>query len=138
MSPGAGRTSGNHFDMVGARVPYAMVTPAFRARVSNEEIAGTIFSVQFGRRAQMGSTMSNMSNAVAAGLRTTGTGSGGGGICIVSEALLMGIARFQGESANTDRVRRPAASNATAVSDPSVLAWRRSFRRRVAFEEQAV
>ena len=33
MSPGMGSTAGNHFDMVGARVPYAMVTPAFRVRL---------------------------------------------------------------------------------------------------------
>jgi hypothetical protein len=48
MSPGAGETSGNQFDMVGARVPYATVTPAFRARASNDEMAGTIRPVQFG------------------------------------------------------------------------------------------
>ena len=34
--------------------------------------------------------MSNMSNAVVAGLRTTGTGSGGDGICSVSGGLVMG------------------------------------------------
>jgi hypothetical protein len=34
--------------------------------------------------------MSNMSNAVVAGLRTTGTGSGGDGICNVSGGLVMG------------------------------------------------
>jgi hypothetical protein len=33
--------------------------------------------------------MSNMSNAVVAGLSTTGTGSGGDGICSVSGALVM-------------------------------------------------
>jgi hypothetical protein len=39
--------------MFAARVPYAMVTPAFRARVSNEAIAGTMCSRHFGWRAQM-------------------------------------------------------------------------------------
>jgi len=34
--------------------------------------------------------MSNMSNAVVAGLRATGTGSGGDGICSVSAALVTG------------------------------------------------
>src|ERR1700685_522271 len=37
----------------------------------------------------MGSTMSNMSNAVVDGLSTTGTGSGGDGICSVSVGLLI-------------------------------------------------
>src|SRR5580692_8090720 len=96
MSPGAGKTSGYHFDMVGALVPNATVTPALRARASNDAMAGTILPVQFGCREQMGSTMSNMSNAVVAGLRTTGTGSGGGGICSVSGGVVMGITRLQG------------------------------------------
>ena len=58
-------------------------------------MAGTIFPVQFGWRVQMGSTMSNMSNAVVAGLRTTGTGSGGDGICSVGGDLVMVITRLR-------------------------------------------
>src|SRR5580704_9375491 len=95
MSPDAGKTSGNHFDMVGALVRKATVTPARRARASNEAMAGTILPVQFGWREQMGSTMSNMSNAVFAGSSTTGTGSGGDGICSVREGLVMGNSRLQ-------------------------------------------
>src|ERR1700688_4259090 len=95
MSPGAGDTSGNQSDMVGARVPTATVTPAFRARASNAEMAGAFFPVQLGCRVQMGSTMSNMSKAVVAGLRATGTGSGGDGICSVCGELLMGTARLR-------------------------------------------
>jgi hypothetical protein len=48
-------------------------------------MAGTIFPVQFGCPVQIGSTMSNISNAVVAGSTTTETGSGGDGTCIVSE-----------------------------------------------------
>src|ERR1700733_1922575 len=95
MSPGAGETSGNQFDMVCARVPNPTVTPALRACASSEEIAGTIRSLQFGCRVQMGSTMSNMSKAVVAGLRATGTGAGGDGICSVTGELLMGTARLR-------------------------------------------
>src|ERR1700741_3144086 len=95
MSPGAGKTSGSQFDMVGARVPNATVTPACRARASNDAMAGTIFPVQLGWREQMGSTMSNMSSAVVAGLSATATGSGGDGICSVTEGLVMGISRSQ-------------------------------------------
>src|ERR1700686_392584 len=39
--------------------------------------------------------MSNMSNAVVAGLRTTGTGSGGDGICSVNGGLVMGTTRLR-------------------------------------------
>lgn len=35
--------------------------------------------------------MSNISNAVVAGLRTTGTGSGGDGICSVSGVLMVNV-----------------------------------------------
>src|ERR1700722_20361744 len=101
MSPDAVETSGIQFDIVCARVPYAMVTPAFRARASRAAIAGAIRSLQFGCRVQMGSTMSNMSNAVVAGLRATGTGARGAGICSVCGELLMGTARL--------RPSRPAA-----------------------------
>src|SRR5579871_6606418 len=89
MSPGAGRTSGSQFAMVGAREPYAMVTPALRARASSAAIAGTILPVQFGCRVQIGSTMSKMSKAVVAALKTTGTGSGGDGICSVRGDVAM-------------------------------------------------
>lgn len=77
-----------------------MVTPAFRALASIEEIAGTIFPVQLGWRVQIGSTMSNMSNAVVAGLRTTATGSGGEGICSVSGSLLMRTCSIATEAAS--------------------------------------
>ena len=39
--------------------------------------------------------MSNISNAVVAGLRITGTGSGGDGICSVCGGLVMGITRLR-------------------------------------------
>src|SRR6266481_2346030 len=87
-SPGAGATSGSHFDMDGPRVEYNTNTPAFLACASSEAMAGTITPVHFGWTLQMGSTMSNTNNAVVAGLRTTGTVSGRAGICSVSKGLL--------------------------------------------------
>jgi hypothetical protein len=39
--------------------------------------------------------MSNMSNAVVAGLRVTGTGAGGDGICSVCDEVLMGTVRLR-------------------------------------------
>src|SRR5262249_31853140 len=58
-SPAAGATSGSHFEIVGARVPYPTVTPAFRARAKSALIAGTMvlthlgWDVQIGRRCQI-------------------------------------------------------------------------------------
>src|SRR5712691_5107154 len=66
-----------------------MATPACRARSSSDATAGTNCSRHFGWRAQMCSMTSKTSNAVVAGSITTGTGSGGDGICSVSKALLM-------------------------------------------------
>src|SRR4029077_13021065 len=90
-SPGAGATSGSHFEMFGARVEYTTNTPAFLACASSDAMAGTITPVHFGWALQMGSTTSNTNNAVVAGLRTTRTGSGRAGICSVSKGLVAAL-----------------------------------------------
>src|SRR5215471_7427402 len=99
-SPGAGATSGSHFDTVGARVEYTTNTPAFLAFASSDAMAGTIIPVHFGWTLQMRSTMSKINNAVVAGLRDTRTGSGMAGICSVNNRpLVVGLLDSLGELA---------------------------------------
>src|SRR5215475_6813467 len=115
-SPAAGATSGSHFEIVGARVPYPTVTPAFRARAKSALIAGTMVLTHLGWDLQIGSTMSNTSNAVLAGFSVTGTGSGIGGICSVSIGL---AAPFPGG----------AGTALCAVADPAYVANTREVTR---------
>src|SRR5262244_4478937 len=115
-SPAAGATSGSHFEIVGARVPYPTVTPAFRARAKSALIAGTMFLTHLGWDVQVGSTMSNTSNAVLTGFSVTGTGSGIGGICSVSIGL---AAPFPGG----------AGTALCAVADPAYVANAREVTR---------
>ena len=88
MSPAAGATSGSHFEMFGARVPYPTVMPAFRARAKSALIAGTMVFKHLGWDVQIGSTTSNTSIAVLAAFTVTATGAGIGGICNVIIGLV--------------------------------------------------
>src|SRR5262249_40428778 len=115
-SPFSGATSGSHFEIVGARVPYPTVMPAFRARAKSPLIAGTMVLRHLGCDVQIGSTTSNTSTAVLAGFSVTATGSGIAGIC----SVIIGLG---------PPVPDGAATALCALADPAYVANAREVTR---------